>query len=159
MKWACDSNTCPPSPTTRALSVIFCSGFSRNTLILVILSMSENFGHKVSIFFEINDKIARDKPIESTTYCHLSLHNSLTFNNQQSTWQWRIVPGRMDNDWSKLKEMTQKDPLNIQNINDKWLGKYSIWRPKITAVDFLVHFKSIFFCKELPFCKEGLKFP
>ena len=30
--------------------------------------MSENFGHKVSMFFEIGDKIAWDTPTESTTY-------------------------------------------------------------------------------------------
>ena len=68
MKWACESNICPLSPTTRAPSVIFYIGFSRTTSILVILSTSENFGHKVIIFFEINDKIARGALTESTTY-------------------------------------------------------------------------------------------
>ena len=37
-------------------------------LILVILSTGENFGHKVGIFFEINDKIARGALTKSTTY-------------------------------------------------------------------------------------------
>ena len=50
MKWACDSNVLPLSQTTVAPRVIFCSGLSRETLILVILSIREDFGVKLSIF-------------------------------------------------------------------------------------------------------------